>query len=344
MSVGVRGLRVGTGPRGHYVNVGYGGIYYRSSVGHAGQQNITPPPPQLVPAQQPYADPSGVQMVEIESGNVMEMREEAFSDLIDEINKKQKQVKMAAVLMWAAIVIGVMAWITAGPVGILAMLAMVPAYFVGKWLDSYRRSLVLFYDLDERVQENYEDVTVAFDTLASCGGKWHVAAGGNIRDMTARKRNAGASRLVDKKPTTLEYALPSVIKSNITPPALHVGKQIIYFFPDVALVQDGAHFGAVGYPTLSVEQEDTRFIETDRVPKDAQIVGHTWMHPNKSGGPDRRFKNNRQLPICLYETMLLTSRSGVNEAVQFSRCGVVRAFASGLRALPGQAISHSSRG
>ncbi|MFP3435632.1 hypothetical protein SB781_38380, partial [Paraburkholderia sp. SIMBA_061] len=62
----------------------------------------------------------------------------------------------------------------------------------------------------------------------------------------------------------------------------------------------------MNYSDLNVRWQDSRFIETEHVPGDARIVDHTWAHPNKSGGPDRRFKNNRQIPICLYEAMHFT--------------------------------------
>jgi hypothetical protein len=51
------------------------------------------------------------------------------------------------------------------------------------------------------------------------------------------------------------------------------------------------------------------------------MVGNTWRYVNKSGGPDRRFSNNSQIPICLYESMLLTSGSGLRELFQMSRTG-----------------------
>jgi ribosomal protein L7/L12 len=89
----------------------------------------------------------------------------------------------------------------------------------------------------------------------------------------------------------------------------------------------------VKYADLNVRWQDSRFIETERVPRDAKIVDHTWKHPNKSGGPDRRFRDNRQIPVCLYEAMHLTSTSGVNELVEFSRTGVVAAFVDGCRKL-----------
>ena len=142
----------------------------------------------------------------------------------------------------------------------------------------------------------------------------------------------------------LGYRFPVAVTSNITPPALHVGKQVIYFLPDVALVEDGRQVGAVGYADLSIIWQESNFIEEGPLPTDAQVVGQTWKHPNKSGGPDRRFKNNRQIPICRYEAMHFMSRSGVNELVEFSKTGVARPFASALKSLPiNAALSQPSR-
>ncbi|WP_261332501.1 DUF4236 domain-containing protein [Rhizobium leguminosarum] len=36
VSVGAKGLRFGTGPRGHYIHAGRHGLYYRASLGSAG--------------------------------------------------------------------------------------------------------------------------------------------------------------------------------------------------------------------------------------------------------------------------------------------------------------------
>lgn len=61
-----------------------------------------------------------------------------------------------------------------------------------------------------------------------------------------------------------------------------------------------------------------KFIESEAVPKDTQIVGQTWKYVNKSGGPDRRFRDNRQLPICLYGRLELSSASGLNTVLMYS--------------------------
>lgn len=263
----------------------------------------------------------------------MHMQDESFSELLNEINSKAAQTRMSAALAWAGIVAGLLVGLATGGPGLFLCILALPGWAIGNWFDSYRRTTVLYYDLEGEAETAYNRLASGFDGLNGCAAKWHIEAGGAIQSLTAWKRNAGASHLVNRKATTLAYKLPAVIKSNVTPPALHVGKQIMFFMPDTVLVQDGGRVGAVNYSDLNVRWQDSRFIETEHVPGDARIVDHTWAHPNKSGGPDRRFKNNRQIPICLYEAMHFTSSSGVNELVEFSKTGVAAAFVEGCRML-----------
>lgn len=339
-SVGIKGLRIGTGPRGHYVHAGRGGFHYRATIGRPGERRTAPAVP--APAQQRdpavvHSDP-GVTMIEVESGDVLAMRDESFGDLLDEINAKRGQASMAAVLGWSFAATGILAAFVLGPPGLLASLLGVVGWAFGRWLDSYRRTCVLFYDLEPDVMRAYEEAVRGFDGLMGCAMKWHVAAGGAVQDLTTWKRNAGASHLVEKKPTTLEFKLPPAVSSNITPPALHVGRQVIYFFPDVALMDDGRSVGAIPYSKLRMVWQDSNFIEEGRVPSDAQVIRHTWKHPNKDGGPDRRFRDNHQIPVCRYEAMHLSSASGVNELLEFSRVGMSAPFAQALMRLPINAI------
>lgn len=333
VSVGVKGLRIGTGPRGHYIHAGRGGLYYRATLGNAGRSRSAAAfPQQPLPPHATFHN-DDVAMVEIESGDVMHMQDESFSELLSEINSKAAQTRMSAAIAWTAIVIGILAGLATGGPGLFLCILALPGYAIGKWFDSYRQTTVLYYDLEGETETAYNRLATGFNGLNGCAAKWHIEAGGAVQSLTAWKRNAGASHLVNRKATTLAYKLPAVIKSNVTPPALHVGKQIMFFMPDIVLVQDGGRVGAVNYADLNVRWQDSRFIETERVPSDARVVDHTWAHPNKSGGPDRRFKNNRQIPICLYEAMHFTSNSGLNELLEFSRTGVAATFVDGCRML-----------
>lgn len=339
VSVGIKGFRIGTGPRGHYVHAGRGGIYYRATIGRAGESRRDEPPTPAGDNANPSLAQGGVEMVEVDSGAVLAMRDEAFSALLDEINANRRQPRMAAILGWLLAALGLLGALIFGSPGLLLGLFALPGWAFGRWLDSYRRTSVIFYELEPDIQSAFEDVVRSFDAMASSAGKWHVEAGGAVKDLATWKRNAGASHIVKKNATALAYKLPAVMASNLTPPAVQVGKQTLYFLPDVVLIDDGGQIGAIGYPDLRVAWQDSNFIEEGNVPGDAQIVGHTWKHPNKSGGPDRRFKDNRQIPICRYEVMHLSSASGLNELLEFSRVGVVPPFADAVRKLARNASS-----
>lgn len=348
VSVGVKGLRIGTGPRAHYIHAGVGGLYYRGTLGKAGAKNIARRPAPQTPHIQPQPTApeyvaDGVVMREIESGDVMDMRDETSSEVLDEINARQSQTRLSVIL---AVLFGVVGFLVGTAIGgagpVVGVAAFLPGMLIGKWFDGYRRVSVLYYDLEQDAEAAYGRLVAAFETLTGCAGRWHVAAGGKIEDLTTWKRNAGASMLVDKKPTTLATTLPQVVRSNVTPPSIHVGRQVLYFMPDLVLVKDGNRYGAIGYGDLRIQFAPSNFIETGQVPSDAQVVGHAWAHPNKNGGPDRRFKNNRQIPICRYEALRLSSANGLNELVEFSKTNVSQPFCQAISALAQVHGSHRS--
>lgn len=332
VSVGVRGLRIGTGPRGHYIHAGSNGFYYRASLGGAsGQSRLrrgstapTAPPTPVEPTTAP------VDLVEIDSANILALQDESFSDLLNELNEKAQQARLAVIVPTVLASAGLGATFIFGPQGAWLAVAALPGWLAGRWFDSYKRTSVLFYDLDGDRQGRYSKLTDAFDQIASCGGKWHIQASGALTDMMTRKRNAGATSLVRRKNLALNYTLPEIVKCNVTPPAIQADRQTLFFLPDVVLVKDGNRFGAIRYPDLRLAHQQSRFIEDGRVPFDAHVVDHTWQYTNKRGGPDRRFNNNRQLPVCLYDTLHFSSSSGLNELFEVSRLGVADTLAAAL--------------
>lgn len=273
-------------------------------------------------------------MVRISSGDVMEMEDARFSDILAELNAKQISTSLRVALGWTAAAVALLATVIAGVGGFIGGAILVGlALWIGGWFDSYRRTSILMYDLTDANLAAYELVTTSFDAMMKCAGKWHVDASGAVRDIHTWKRNAGAAHIVDKRPTVFDYSLPRVVTSNITPPAIKCGKETLFFLPDFLLVVESNKVGAVSYDTLSIRWEPSNFIEDGTVPHDTQIIGQTWKHPNKNGGPDRRFANNYQIPICRYESIYLTSVNGLNELLQVSRGGVTEPFARNLRAL-----------
>ncbi len=129
--------------------------------------------------------------------------------------------------------------------------------------------------------------------------------------------------------------MPGVIKTNIDLPSIVGGKQSVYFFPDVILITEGNHAGAISYEELGICWNSTVFVEDDGVPPDAQVVGHTWQYVNKAGGPDRRFNNNRQIPQVLYQQMGLQGPGGFQKILHISRVADRSEFDTALAGLRG---------
>jgi len=168
------------------------------------------------------------------------------------------------------------------------------------------------------VAARYQKLHDAFETLRGTGRAWHLEAAGAV---TERKYHAGATAVVARKGISLAARAIPHLKTNVEIPVIPVGRQLLAFMPDRLLVFDSKAFGAVPYSDLVVDVQPSRFIEAETLPRDAQVVGQTWKYVNKKGGPDRRFKDNRELPVVLYEELRFSSNSGLNEVIQVSRTG-----------------------
>ncbi|NMZ40560.1 hypothetical protein [Pseudomonas proteolytica] len=77
------------------------------------------------------------------------------------------------------------------------------------------------------------------------------------------------------------------------------------------------------------------------------VAGSSWNQwPDVYGIGGRmavESANNRELPVCLYDELKLSSTTGLNEVVQISRNGVGEAFAKAIldlaRVMPSERVS-----
>jgi hypothetical protein len=328
LSVGVKGFRVGTGPRGNYVHMGRDGLYYRASLGgaHRPPRRQTPVPPS--------PSPQGSTGTVIETGDVLEMKPTTGSHILEQINEK---MALSPLWPWALVGGGVLSVIAfSQPNGsALGIISLVATAALSAWLafrDQQRRAVVVMYDLGDDAIAPFQKLTEEFDRIRSVNQIWNVDTAEYTADW---KRNAGAGRLLSRKAASLTYSVPRVVKTNVSVPAIIGGRQNVYFFPDVVLIVEGPRAGALSYDQLEVLWSTTVFIEDGSVPGDAQIVGHTWRFVNKNGGPDRRFNNNRQLPKALYLQMGLSSEKGLRKILHFSRVVDHTGFDAALDGLRG---------
>ena len=330
VSAGVRGLRLGTGPRGNYVHMGRGGLYYRKTLPSGTSNNQAPHnKPEL---QQSHTGIEHDPLTEIESGDLSQMIDSSSADLVAEMNDKRKKMRIGPFITAIGLV-AIFFTFQNSQSPTLTILVAVIAVLLSIFTsvkDSLRKTTVLFFELDPEIESLYQKLHDAFEQISSCSSKWHVEAEGAVND---RKRNAGATSVIKRTSISFGMDNPPYVKTNISVPSIPVGKQTLYFFPDKVLVFEANGVGAVSYPNLNILVEDTRFIEDGSVPRDAKVVDRTWKYVNKRGGPDKRFNDNRELPIALYEDIHFISDTGLNERIEISRVGIGDDFQLSIRAL-----------
>jgi hypothetical protein len=319
VSFGVRGLRLGTGPRGSYFHAGRGGLYYRQSLSHSRGVSRSPAvdAPEFAP---------------IDSTDIDQLTSADTEDAITAYNEVLARPALTPWILFIAAACGVAFFGTDASVSLIWIgIGTVLAVLVGITVrrDRVRLHYVVDYDLSPHQARAYEELGHAFDRVAGCGRVWHVAAEGSTGDR--RKYHAGAGSVVRRTVIEPTRGLPRRLRSELTFPTLRAGSQTLYFLPDCLLVLEGRRAGALGYHEVRGQSGTTRFIESDTLSPDARVVGETWQYVNKDGRPDRRFANNRQLAICEYGTLRLGSASGLTEEFQASLPDVFPAFTEAIR-------------
>ncbi|QHS56526.1 DUF4236 domain-containing protein [Mucilaginibacter sp. 14171R-50] len=211
--------------------------------------------------------------------------------------------------------------------GLLFFLILIPQL---RKSDKQRFAMQLHYEMDEQFKQVYQQFSNHFATLSRSARVWQYL---NARQTNDYKRTGGADKLINRVPlksiSPNQSPLP-YFTTNVAIPCLRLSKLEFYFLPERLLVKNGSTFAAVFYKNLKIEGYPTRFIEDENVPHDADIIGQTWRYVNKQGGPDRRFNNNRQLPICSYSEYTITSDTGIYEVITTSKQGAMDPFASFL--------------
>ena len=86
-------------------------------------------------------------------------------------------------------------------------------------------------------------------------------------------------------------------------------------------------FALIDVRDLNMGFEVATFLEQEAVPADAEVIGATWAKTNNDGSPDRRFRDNRQIPVCRHGNIIVSSESAATEEYQFSNAHAAEGFA-----------------
>jgi DNA polymerase-3 subunit epsilon len=268
-------------------------------------------------------------MKDLSGATILELAEANPTDILSDLQKAARRVHTWPFSLAAFLVIG----LALAPFGLLLWAVGIPAtWWLWMW-DKARRSVVIFYDVEDESAKPFAQLVAAHESLSQALRAWNIEAQGDLHTWHQQKVNAGASAIVTRSGASLSSRGPSVLVTNIAIPSLNSTRRSIYFLPDRILVREGRRFADVSYTSLSVDFGPQRFVEDGPVPGDAERVGTTWRFVNKDGGPDRRFNNNRPLPILRYGRLVLQSSDRFLSVWDFTRPDLAQSFAHAIGTL-----------
>lgn len=211
------------------------------------------------------------------------------------------------------------------PIYVFILLAVL-FYFA----DRQRKRIRLIYEMDTDLTIYHKKLIQSFNEIFDVSVVWQKTT---VQQSENRKYSSGASRIVDrikiKSMKKNQRPTPSII-TNVKVPYLGLRGIDLFFFPERLILRRGNRFASVLYKNLKIKEDSTHFVESGRIPKDAEIVDGTWKYVNKDGSPDLRFRNNRELPVCQYSEYHFWCLSGINEVIMTSKIGGLHEFVKTL--------------
>jgi Protein of unknown function (DUF4236) len=329
-SVGVRGFRYGISPNGRrYVRCGMDGIYYQKTLGSGAVHRSQFSQPS--PANRYPSDPTLGQSQTIASADASSIADSTSADFVKELQERLRtpqwhlwcMIPGAAILL-AGVAESIIFLVVSGAI------ALVGGGIGGFVIYRAKRTTAVKYDLDPAYGQRFGRLLSGFEQLCKSERLWIVEGTSAVSNA---KYHAGAGSILARRGISVRLGAPDFLHLNLNVPIILAGRQSLYFLPDVVLVVQGNHVGAVSYSHLNVFSDVTRYIEDGSAPRDSEQVGTTWRFVNKSGGPDRRFADNRQIPILKYAELRFQSSTGLNEVIHVSNVRSASAFAEGVRSM-----------
>jgi len=187
-------------------------------------------------------------------------------------------------------------------------------------------SLATQIEIDRSQAEPYYRMRDEFAALSECKKIWDTL---ERRAINRAAERSAASEAITREPVSFALSSCDLIQWEQKIPHLaNRNGGDLYLYPGFVLYRASRQaFALIDAEEIKLDFRTVRFIEEESVPSETQVVGQTWAKVNKDGSPDRRFRDNYQIPVVLYGTLTFRSSSGLQEEYQFSSATLAERFA-----------------
>lgn len=245
---------------------------------------------------------------DIQNGIATNMVSDGLNELLEAASSALKIKQCIDIAFWITLVFGIL---------FPPLLLITAILFALKFVVKSKLSINIDYDIDS---DYTLDARIKFMRKVVKSDKvWRIT---QTSKVVNKKYSAGANQSVNRVICATNLEAPFPFKTNAKVASFKSGKETLVFMPDKLFIIQGDKIGALNYSDIESSTSTTRFIEEGVLPKDAEVIDKTWQKVNKSGGPDKRFKNNRELPICRYGEIYLSSNNGLNTIIMYSNAKI----------------------
>jgi hypothetical protein len=333
-TVGMRGASVNIGKRGAFLNTGIPGtgIYGRQRILPSGNKEETLPSPSDLSGASEEREIQSYNPELITSETLFGLKEtivkarEVKAELLEESRKANTRKNWALLLNLLCYLL------------IFGIFVKKPRYYYqakkANFVESdceYRNfKLTIDYNFDQAILNDYTTFKNTFIQATSSNRIWDITSEKDVDRV--RERSLASSQV---RRATVSFSTGSLDFIDSPHDALIFQNNNggdLYFYPGFILMMNkiSKDFGLIDYRHFKLQSKGIHFTETETVPSDAKIEGNTWRYVNKNGSPDRRFKDNYQIPIASYWGVDLQSASGLNESYMFSNAEYGRQLADAI--------------
>jgi len=350
-TIGGRGASININSRGTYLNAGIPGtgLSYREKIGggKVPRSSENPPPqPKPTPAL-PGADkiiiPSVPTQFEFENAIASESAERITSPGLNGVKETLLDAYKERAELSIEVVKVKSEKKTAEIIYIVSLILLVGIFV--KWFKNnrdekrdYLREIEeqlancfvgVDIQLDAPIQRAFEALKTDYEAMCQSQLIWDITAS---QEQDRAVTRSAASTVVSRRPVKFGFGSLNIINSDFKPLKWeNANGGDLYFYPGfIVITGSNQRFGLIDYRDLKLSFTAQRFIETQKVPSDSKIIDKTWAKVNKNGTPDKRFKDNYEIPIVRYGELSLISSSGLNEAYAFSNYECSERFAQSL--------------
>lgn len=102
-----------------------------------------------------------------------------------------------------------------------------------------------------------------------------------------------------RKELEIKEGLVGDLSTNVKVYSLVAGDLTLSFLPDALLINKNGVNKAIDYKDLQVDLRSENFLEEEKV-RDATLIDKTYLHTNKDGSPDKRYKDNPEVNLVEY--------------------------------------------